>query len=352
MSRSLAAAYGAWTGHVDAVVDWVRKQIQVEQDVLAEARTRRNLVKKVVTNYFGFVRTFDSGSIAHGTAKNPLPDADCGAVLDRRSFAELGPDSDLERGPNDLLPQVRAFVEAAVRRWYPNAEARITKRAIVIEFNAPVGDEDPSVDLIVALTRRDKPGLWIPNTERNVWNASDPEQHTALLTGEPKSLRVFRARLIRLVKVAVGQDETPVLISFNIEALALRHVAEVSGLAVGLRDLLLAMSNDIARRLTPDPADVSPPIKLPAGITHETASRRLGYFANKVSEAVDRTHEEAVVKRALVEVFPDQLSEITPDRADIAIGLRSGNASGASALGLAGGIKHLTDSTRSHGDAS
>lgn len=351
MSKSLAAVYGAWTGHADAVVDRVRKEIQVEQDVLTEARTRRNLVKKVIESYFGLVRTFDSGSIAHGTAKNPLPDADCGAVLDRRSFAEFGPDSDLGRGPNDLLAQVRAFVETEVRRRYPNAEARITKRAIVIEFNAPVGDEDPSVDLIVALTRRDESGLWIPNTERNTWDASDPEKHTALLNAEPKSLRVFRARLIRLIKVAVGQDDTPVVISFNIEALALMHVTEVCGLAIGLRDLLLAVSNDIARRLTPDPAGVSPPIKLPPGITHDTAARRLGYFANKVGEAHDNTHNESAVKRALVEVFPDQLSEVTPDRDNIARGLRSGNASGASALGFVGGTKHLSDSTRSHGDA-
>lgn len=352
MSRSLAAKMGAWTGHADAVVDRVRKEIQVDQDVLKEAKKRRELVKEIASAYLGFVRTFNSGSTAHGTAKKPLPDADCGAVLDRRSHTAYGPDSELGRGPNELVQKVARFVEVEVRRSYPSAEVKITKRAIDISFNAPVGGEDPSVDLIVALTRRDEPGLWIPNTGRNVWNASDPEKHTELLTAEPKSLRVYRARLIRLAKVAVGRhDDKAVMISFNIEALALRHVTEVSGLAVGLRDLFLAMSNDIARGLTPDPAGVSPPIKLPLGITQETASRRLGHFANKIGKAVEHTHDETAVMRALAEVFPDQLPEVASDRADLASALRSGNASGAAALGLVGGTQHLSDSTRAFGDA-
>ena len=44
--------------------------------MIREARERRNLVKDIAEHYNGAARTYDSGSIAHGTAKNPLPDAD------------------------------------------------------------------------------------------------------------------------------------------------------------------------------------------------------------------------------------------------------------------------------------
>ena len=140
----------------------------------------------------------------------------------------------------------------------------------------------------MALTRADEPGLWIPNTEKDDWDASDPEEHTRLLTAKPKDLRVHRARLIRLGKVAVEQDgDKKVVISFNIEALALIHVTEVSGLGEGLRDFFLDAADDIDRRLTPDPAEVSPPIKLPEGITRERAAKRLRFFGARVDDAID-----------------------------------------------------------------
>ena len=140
----------------------------------------------------------------------------------------------------------------------------------------------------MALPRADEPGLWIPNTEKDDWDASDPEEHTRLLTAKPKDLRVHRARLIRLGKVAVEQDgDKKVVISFNIEALALIHVTEVSGLGEGLRAFFLDAADDIDRRLTPDPAEVSPPIKLPEGITRERAAKRLRFFGARVGDAID-----------------------------------------------------------------
>src|SRR3712207_8758808 len=49
------------------------------------------------------------------------------------------------------------------------------KRSILIEFNEPIDDEDPSVDLIVALTRA-AGGLWIPQL-----HADRSEEHTSEL---------------------------------------------------------------------------------------------------------------------------------------------------------------------------
>jgi hypothetical protein len=122
---------------------------------------------------------------------------------------------------------------------------------------------------------------------------------------------VHRARLIRLGKVAVEQDgEKKVVISFSIEALALLHVTEVTGLAEGLRDFFFDAADDIEQRLTPDPPDVSPPIKLPEGITHERAAKRLRLFDQRVAEALDNRYDEQLVRQALADVFPEQL----PDR--------------------------------------
>jgi hypothetical protein len=54
---------------------------------------------------------------------------------------------------------------------------RITKRAILISVDEPLpGGEDPTVDLVVGLERVNKPGLWIPNTEAEDWDPSDPRR--------------------------------------------------------------------------------------------------------------------------------------------------------------------------------
>jgi hypothetical protein len=142
-------------------LDRVRATIAPEDRVLAEARARRNTVTTSARSFYGGLRTFNSGSLAHGNVNNPVSDADCGFVLDRRSYIELGPDGD-GSGPNDIMLEVAEFVMPRVREVYPYAIYTLTKRAILINFHEPIDDEDPSVDLIVALTRKDKPGLLDP----------------------------------------------------------------------------------------------------------------------------------------------------------------------------------------------
>jgi hypothetical protein len=79
-----------------------------------------------------------------------------------------------------------------------------------MEFNVPLPNgEDPTVDLVAGLERKEKPGLWIPNLEKDRWDPSDPEEHTRLLTAELKSLRVTRARASRLAKAANKADAVP-----------------------------------------------------------------------------------------------------------------------------------------------
>lgn len=343
MSSSTARALEPEPDHADAVVAEIRDAIRVEMPVMKAARTRRNHVKRIAGKKTGHLRTYNSGSVAHGTAKNPLPDADCGLVLDRRTYPELGPDGN-GFGPNDLIDQIVNWLHEELVGEFPGVSVEKTKRAIKISFNEPIDDEDPTVDLIVALTRAgDQPGLWIPNTKKDDWDASDPEEHTRLLTAiDPRELRAFRAKLIRLAKVAVGQDEdlwhrTCAVISFNLEALALLHVREITGLAEGLCDFFRASSGDIANCLTPDPAGVSPPIKLPEGMTHDRAATRLGFFADCLDEALEAS-DDAAARKALAEVFPRQLpGGPVSIHSQTARTLHAGNVSAAATLGLTSG---------------
>ncbi len=282
----------------------VRRQIAVDDAVLSETKARRNLVKRHARSFPGTLKTFDSGSVAHGNVNKPVSDGDCGVVLDRRKYQELGPDGD-GVPPNNIVTEMAEHVIEGVREEYSDATYKVCKRAILIEFHEPLDEEqDPSVDLIVALTRVEGDGRWIPNTEAECWDASDPEEHTRLLNDVDVSVRVHRARVIRLAKAAVKQDATPVVSSFNLEALALDHVEEDDTIAESLRDLLLDGADSLADGPTPDPAGVSDSIKLPDGVSRTTAVARLRELGEAVSRAVDaETLEDA--ETALSEVFPD-----------------------------------------------
>jgi hypothetical protein len=193
----------------EQVLDHVRAQIAPEDATLKEARERRDTTRTVAEDFEGVRHSFASGSLAHGTANCPIHerdkglDADAGVVLDRRSHPTLGPDSEDQDGPTAIVEAMRNHLRGELRRDYPQVKFRITKRAILISFGEPLpGGEDPTVDLMVGLERADAPGLWIPNTETDDWDPSDPEEHTRLLTSgaDPKTLRVTRARVIRLAK--------------------------------------------------------------------------------------------------------------------------------------------------------
>ena len=250
-------------GYTQQLLNDVRAQLAPEDVVLKEAKDRRELVLRAAESFPGVnrSRSFASGSLAHGTANCPVHerdkglDADCGIVLDRRSHSTLGPDSPQQEGPTRIVEQVRNHLRPKIRAEYPDATFRITKRAIFIRFGAPLPTgEDPTVDLVVGLERREAPGLWIPNTcEAERWDPSHPEMHTQLLTAKPKDLRVVRARAIRLAKAENKRTGKPPLCSFNLEALAWMFVEQ----GMTEPDALLALwtdgADDLQRRLTPVP---------------------------------------------------------------------------------------------------
>ncbi len=349
ISPALRAAESPALDYADQIVEEVRTRIQAEDWVLAEARARLDAVLKAAQRFPGALGGFGSGSLAHRTVNDPVSDGDGGVVLDRRNWTALGPDSTGGEGPGEIMRQMGEFVCQELRGRYPRARFEPTKRAILFSFDEPIDDEDPTVDLVICLTRRDQPGYWIPNRDHARWDASDPEKHTALMTAPPADLRVHRARVIRLAKAAVKNDEeSAVLCSWNISALALTHITETGKLSEALAAFFAEMATSIEVGPTEDPAGISAPIKLPDGISRERAVKRLRYFGDRVVEAVEHRDDHMRALTALGEVFRVQLPEAPrSDKQSLADQLRGGNTS----VGAAAAFGTVSKTPRSFGDA-
>lgn len=353
-------------GPGDRALEEILRHIAVPDPVLNEARARRDLVLRIAAKHPAYLRSWNSGSIAQGTHNSPLGDADCGAMVDRRSeeFRAFGPDAPgAGKGPEAFIQTFAALILPEVRaNGYPNAELDLTgNRAIKIEFNAPVdidelGTVDPSVDLIVGLDRREADGIWIPNRAIDGWDAAHPQKHTKMMLSGPADVVVARAHFIRLSKRAIKRDGlrtgTPVLCSWNVSALALDSIKERVPLARGLTASLGYASKSIAEGLTEDPAEVADPIKLPDGMTHETAAQTLEFMAAVIAEA-DQADSLFEARTILTKLFGVEIEEIRSQHVNLTRkhplnpALRSGNhAAAAAALGVA---EEARKTTRSHG---
>jgi hypothetical protein len=230
------------------VLDDVRSQIAPDDAALKETRARRDTTRAATKAFDGVRHSFASGSLAHGTANCPIHerdkglDADTGVVLDRRSHPTLEPDAEEQDGPT------------------------------------PSG-EDPTVDLVVGLERADKPGLWIPNTE---------------------------ARVTRLAKAENKRTAVPPLCSFNVEAFGLMFVEQGMDEPSALLALWEEGARALRRRLTPDPAGVSKPIKV---LDRPRAIERLEFAAGQLAKALDHDDDEAKGRATLQPLWPDFIAE-------------------------------------------
>ena len=344
--------------NTNRVLDEIRRQIAADKTVLDETRERRDLVLGIALQYAGALRTFTSGSVAHRTVNHPVVDADGGVVLDRRSYPDLGPDSKKKLGPSEIVPAMCQYIKTEVTKTYYKAGCKTTKRAILTTISEPMvtsehPDEaqDPSVDLIVALTRANSaPGLWIPNLEADCWDASDPEKHTALLNSGSAGLQRTRRRAVRLAKAENGQHDPPAVSSFNLEALGLAAVKEGMSLAKALLALWSEGARQFAVGLTKDPADVSAPIKVK---DLQLAQRRMQAAATALTEALAQDDDEDAVREALSRVFFDFISSPVGNnsKAALADSLRR-NDGRASVTGLGLGLGPAVaplKSTRAYG---
>lgn len=335
-------------GHCDDILNDVRNQIDASDAPLAEARARLALVKQIAIGFPGALRTYSSGSIAHHTMIAPVTDGDGGVVLDRRSYPELGPDGGGE-APSLVTEKLCGLLGPEVRETYPKASCGTSKRGPKIRFADPVEGQDPTVDLVVALTRRNGTGLWIPNLKKDTWEASDPEGHAALFNGGPVALLRTRRRVIRLAKAWNRQFSDPAFCSFHLSALALESVESGLGLTAALGQFFDGAAASLRRGNTADPAEMSPPIK--PRVSRDTAIARLDKAGAAVTRAINGGDDLVAVRAALAEVFWDYIEapEVSPLAAAVRT-LRPRTPVTTSSLGLAGAA--VVKPARAYGDVT
>jgi hypothetical protein len=338
---------------LDILDNEVRKKIAASDKVLKEARDRRDLVAESGMEIDGALRWFRSGSVAHAMVNKPVSDADGGLVLDRRSYPKLGPDGEGE-GPDEVIDELCEIVRPKVREKYPKAQVGKSRRGLLVEFNEPVTtEEDPSVDLIVTLTRKEADGLWIPDREAKVekdrWTPSHPEKHTDLFTGDAKERRTLRARVARMAKAWNKQWEEGdrALSSFNIAALAWEYVEDGSvPLDEALASWFRYARDELDKAETEDPAGVSDPLRLL--LPKSEVVKRLGAAADDLDEARANEADEDKVREALSRVYPDYID--TPGKSALAEALKTNTGIGATKTGITLGTGAAMKPMRTYGE--
>src|SRR5260370_29906088 len=301
---------GGPMGHCDDVISGVRNQIAAADAPVGEGRTRLTLVKRSADGFAGALRTYSSGSIAHHTMIAPVTDGDGGVVLDRRCYPELGPEGGGE-APREVAEKLCALLGPEIRERYPHARCGTSKRGPKIYFGEPVEGQDPTVDLVIALTRRESEGLWIPNLKKDTWEASDPERHAGLFNGGALAVRRTRRQVIRLAKAWNRQFSDPAFCSFHLSALPLESVRGGLGLPDALGQFFADAADSLRSGNTADPARLSPPIRL--RLSPDTAIARLDKAANAISRGLENDDDLAAVRASPAIVFWDYISvpEIT-----------------------------------------
>ncbi|MFF3565737.1 hypothetical protein ACFYXS_37490 [Streptomyces sp. NPDC002574] len=334
-------------GHTEDTLNDIRSQIDARPAPLAAARARLDLVRSSAMAFPGANRTYASGSLPQHTFIHPVGDGDGGLVLDRRFYPRLGPDGGGET-PAGVAKELCALLGPAVRKIYANARCGTSKRGPKITFGQPVDNQDPTVDLVVALTRKEGSGLWIPNLETNRWEASDPEGHVVLFTSGGESLKRTRRRVVRLLKAWNKQYNQPGFSSHNLTVWAWEFIKPGMGMAVALHTVL----SEAARRVeaggaTRDPAGVSPNVKLLVDRT--TAARRLRTAANGLAQALEHDGDLKAVLAALSSVYYRYID--APGSGGLAAtvaAMRRSSPVTTAALGL-GGAAAMVRPTRAYG---
>lgn len=332
--------------HTLDILNEVRAAIAASDTVLTEARTRLHLVRDIADTFPGALRTYASGSLPQFTVNHPVSDGDGGLVLNRRCYPELGPEGGGE-APQQVVLDLCALLGPNVCETYRAASCGKSKRGPKLRFADLLEDQDPTVDLVVALTRREGSGLWIPNLETNTWEASDPEKHVELLNTGRTALLRLRRRVIRLVKAWNKQYSTPGFSSHNLSMLALELVTGGQNLADALASYFAHAVDAVAAGDTKDPADVSVPIKLL--IPRTDAVRRLRCAAEALEQALEHDDDETAVRAALSRMFWKYINDPTSrSLAGTVNALRRPAPITTAMLGLAGPAT-VVPSTRAYG---
>ena len=313
----------------------VRTSIEPDDASLREARNRLALVRDHAGTFYGALRTYRSGSLAVHSMNDPVSDGDGGVVLNRNYYPGLGPEGTQEEEPADVVDELRAHLGPLIRETYPDAKVHKSKRGPKILFHAPLPDgSDPTVDIVLALTRKEGEGIWIPNLDEDSWDPSHPEKHVALFNDSAPAFRSTRRKITRLAKAWNKQYTEPGASSFEVSVWAWEFVESGMGVASGLQ----ALFDQAATRLengdpTPDPAKVSDDLRLL--VDASKMAPRLRAAATQLETALDSDDDDEI-RDAVSTVFSKYLdAAATSSLAAATATLKAGTAVAASALGIA-----------------
>lgn len=275
------------------------------KEAIDEARARRDLVKDAALVYDGALLFIKSGSLAHHTVSGNVSDADGSLMLDRRIYTDYGPDSAEGLGPEDLVIGVAEVIRDTVKQVYPNVLISTNhKRAIYFRFRQPLEDgQDPTVDLVIGLNRKDQPGIWIPNLDDNSWDASDPGKHTALVKARRQSTSHTSSKVVRALKLFSKQWDNELLSSFHWTALMLESYPTRKPIIEGVVDVLNHAANSLEQGDTDDPAGVSGPISIPAGRDRSAVISRIRNAAANLEKAFQVEDDDEAALDEVLKLF-------------------------------------------------
>lgn len=298
------------TNGLESLLTEARKNNEVTEDELDEAKRRRGAIAAALKKAFPGGRVYFNGSVAHGDALTPLTDVDVGVVVPNPD-GEYGPG---KLGPKALMENAGRVIREELRPTYGElrVEVKNQKRSVLIKFNEPVSTsaEDFTADVIVALENPDAPGLFIPRF--TWWDRSHPEKHTQLVHQAIKDTRVAYAHVIRLLKCWNRAHGRP-MCSWNLKALALGCLTMPTSQLQGLLTWFPYAITELENGLTEDPAGVAPkPIKL-----NEDMSRT--QVVNIATAALQRLRDAAALEKAGYAVLAhDELAKFFDDETVLA----------------------------------
>ena len=318
---------------LDDLLIEVRGKIEATQAPLDEARTRLALTRRAAESFRGSLRTYRSGSLAVHTMNEPVTDGDGGLVLNRNYYPELGPDGGGD-APDDIVDELCAHLGPIIRLTYPNAKIHKSKRGPKIHFGAPIDGQDPTVDMVLAMNRKEGSGIWIPNLKTGKWDASDPEAHVTLFNTGATAFRSTRRKITRLAKAWNKQFSSPGASSFEVSVWAYEFVEPGMGVAKGLWTLFdRAASRLEAGDGTKDPAGVSAKLLLLKDAS--TVAARLRKAADAMAEARSATDDDEIREAVGIVYFNYiETSALSALKTSASL-LGTGKAVPAAALGLA-----------------
>jgi hypothetical protein len=292
------------------LLDEGRREIQVTDEELAEAKRRRQLLAASASRAFPGSTTYYNGSVAHGDANTPLTDVDLGVVLTKKDAEPYGPG---QKSALALMEKVREVIHEDLDDEFDNLTIEVEgrRRAVLVRFGDPVtqGQDDFTADVMTALPHPSGRGLYIPNMKiADQWDRADPITHTRMVLRAIEDTEVVFARTVRLLKQWNGTHSKP-LCSWNIKALCLGCLDEPMPLINALQAFFTYAADEIDKGPTPDPAGVAGPIPLnmPGREVHKRLCTAKGYLDLAIE------HEKAGRPLSAQHVLHQVLPELVPD---------------------------------------